>query len=105
MKTMRSFPKFRQRFVKRPIFRSIRRPIQTGIKRKTGAIVLAVALMIPLMPVPGRAQIFGGIVHDPIAYALQLVTSLEEAARWVQTLDHPIRLYENAGQPVTTLDG
>ncbi|PYP85836.1 MAG: hypothetical protein DMF61_14850 [Blastocatellia bacterium AA13] len=102
---MRSFPKFRQRFVKRPIFRSIRRPIQTAIKRKTGAIVLAVALMIPLMPVPGRAQIFGGIVHDPIAYALQLEKRVEEAARWVQTLDHYIRLYENAVQQLTTLTG
>src|SRR5262249_4626244 len=44
-------------------------------------------------------------VHDPINYALQVEKRVEEAARWVQTLDHYIRIYENAVQQLTTLAG
>jgi chromosome segregation ATPase len=72
--------------------------------RATRAIVM-IMLMVTMSPVPARAQIFGGIVHDPINYALQVEKRVEEAARWVQTLDHYIRIYENAVRQLTTLTG
>ena len=86
MKTRRFTEGLIRGLVKRPILRSIRRPIEA----KGGAMLVAVALLVAMMPVAGRAQIFGGIVHDPISYALQVEKRVEEAARWVQTLDHYI---------------
>jgi hypothetical protein len=62
-------------------------------------------LVVTTSPLPTKAQIFGGIVHDPVNYALQVEKRVEEAARWVQTLDHYIRIYENAVRQLTTLTG
>src|SRR5215510_14683005 len=75
------------------------------INRKAQVMVVIVALMITMSPVPARAQIFGGIVYDPANYALQVEKRVEEAARWVQTIDHYLRMYENAVQQLTTLTG
>src|SRR5262249_31062531 len=69
------------------------------------ALVVTTNLAIALIPVPTKAQIFGGIVHDPINYSLQVEKRVEEAARWVQTIDHYVRMYENAVRQLTTLTG
>jgi len=69
---------------------------------RVGLLVLAVALTT--MPVPARAQ-FGGIVYDPTNYALQVDKRVEQTARWVQTVDHYTRMYENAVRQLTTLSG
>ena len=71
----------------------------------TQVLVGLTALAVTLMPVPTQAQIFGGVVHDPINYALQVEKRVEEAARWVQTLDHYLRMYENAVRQLTTMTG
>jgi chromosome segregation ATPase len=75
------------------------------IQRRASVVVVLAALVVTMNPVPARAQILGGIVHDPINYALQVEKRVEEAARWVQTIDHYIRIYENAVRQLTTLTG
>ena len=75
------------------------------INRKARVMVVIAAMMITMIPVPARAQILGGIVYDPTNYALQVEKRVEEAARWVQTIDHYARMYENAVRQLTTLTG
>jgi len=75
------------------------------IQKRVSVVVVVAALVVTTSPLPTKAQIFGGIVHDPVNYALQVEKRVEEAARWVQTLDHYIRVYENAVRQLTTLTG
>ena len=75
------------------------------IQKRVSGVVVVAALLVTTSPLPTKAQIFGGIVHDPVNYALQVEKRVEEAARWVQTLDHYIRIYENAVRQLTTLTG
>src|SRR5215472_9889853 len=79
----------------------IKRTIQT----KVPAMVALAAVLVGSAPLPVHAQIFGGIVFDPTNYALQVEKKVEEAARWVQTIDHYLRMYENAVRQLTTLTG
>lgn len=64
-------------------------------------IELIVGLFIILMPV-ARAQ---WTVYDPAQYALQWEKRIEEANRWVETIAHYARVYENAVRQLTTLTG
>ena len=48
---------------------------------------------------------FGGIVHDPANYALQLRKFTEEFQRWLQTIDFYARTIENQIAQVTNLRG
>src|SRR5215469_9737029 len=75
------------------------------IGRQARIFVVLAAVVLTTMPVPARAQIFGGVVFDPTNYALQVEKKVEEAARWVQTIDHYLRMYENAVRQLTTLTG
>jgi uncharacterized protein (DUF3084 family) len=73
---------------------------------RQAVVVLAAAAMITtITPSTARAQIFGGIVFDPTEYSLQVEKRIEEAARWIQTIDHYARIYENAVRQLTTLTG
>src|SRR5215831_7217148 len=75
------------------------------VRRRAGIVAVLVVLVLTTMPVPARAQIFGGVVFDPTNYTLQVEKRVEEAARWVQTIDHYARIYENAVRQLTTLMG
>jgi conjugal transfer/entry exclusion protein len=44
---------------------------------------------------PARAQF---TVFDPSQYALQIAKKIEEAARWVETINHYVSMYEKAAQ-------
>ncbi len=44
---------------------------------------------------PAQAQ---WTVFDPSQYALQLVKKIEEATRWIETINHYISMYEKAAQ-------
>src|SRR5258708_23401155 len=73
---------------------------------RRGRVLVVVVVMTTLLPTqPARAQILGGVVYDPTNYALQVEKRVEEAARWVQTIDHYARMYENAVRQLTTLTG
>ena len=41
---------------------------------------MAAASILITVPRPAKAQIFGGIVHDPINYALQVEKRIEDTA-------------------------
>ncbi|MEK6320983.1 MAG: hypothetical protein AABN33_04810 [Acidobacteriota bacterium] len=77
----------------------------TVINRKAWVMVVVASILIATTPAPSRAQILGGIVYDPTNYALQVEKRVEEVARWVQTIDHYLRMYENAVRQLTTLTG
>ena len=79
--------------------------LMKAAKEKTAAVAVIGAVISTMMPTPARAQIFGGIVYDPINYALQVEKRIEEAARWIETISHYARLYENAVRQLTTLQG
>lgn len=52
-----------------------------------------------------QAQFGFGIVHDPIAYSLQVEKRIEELNRWIETVSHYARIYENAVNQLSTLRG
>ncbi len=51
------------------------------------------SLLIGIDVRPVRAQ---WTVFDPSQYALQVAKKIDEAARWVETINHYIQMYENA---------
>ena len=51
------------------------------------------SLLIGIDARPVRAQ---WTVFDPSQYALQVAKKIDEAARWVETINHYIQMYENA---------
>ena len=79
--------------------------LTTLIRKQAATLTVIAAVVTTTMPLPARAQIFGGIVYDPTNYALQVEKRIEEAARWVETISHYARLYENAVRQLTTLQG
>ncbi|MBX7221985.1 MAG: hypothetical protein K1Y36_18685 [Blastocatellia bacterium] len=71
------------------------------------AIVIGILLGFLLVPPqPAQAQLgFGGLVHDPRAYALQLEKKIQEAQRWVETVKYWTDLGQKMASAVTSLDG
>jgi len=69
----------------------------------THQMLMGLIIGLLLMPTPvARAQ---WTVYDPAQYALQWEKRIEEANRWVETIGHYARIYENAVQQLTTLTG
>jgi hypothetical protein len=65
----------------------------------------AAGLIISLLvfpPLPAQAQ---WTVFDPSQYALQIKKRVEEANRWIQTIDQHTRVYITLVQQLTTLQG
>ena len=56
-----------------------------------GIILSSLFIGIDVRPVQAQWTVF-----DPSQYALQVAKKIEEAARWVETIDHYITMYENA---------
>lgn len=56
-----------------------------------GAILSSMLIGIDVRPVQAQWTVF-----DPSQYALQIEKKIEEAARWVETINHYITMYENA---------
>lgn len=69
----------------------------------TRQLLIGLMLGLFIMPAPlAQAQF---TVFDPSQYALQVEKRIEEANRWVQTIAHYARIYQNAVQQLTTLTG
>lgn len=56
-----------------------------------GALLSSILIGIDVRPVQAQWTVF-----DPSQYALQVAKKIEEAARWVETINHYISMYENA---------
>jgi len=56
-----------------------------------GVVLSSVLIGIDVRPVQAQWTVF-----DPSQYALQVAKKVEEAARWVETINHYITMYENA---------
>jgi len=56
-----------------------------------GAILSSMLIGIDVRPVHAQWTVF-----DPSQYTLQVAKKIEEAARWVETINHYITMYENA---------
>jgi len=57
--------------------------------------LLLASFLLGLEVRPARAQF---TVFDPSQYALQIAKKIEEAARWVETINHYVSMYEKAAQ-------
>ena len=64
-----------------------------GIVRQMILGLLLSSILIGVDVRPAQAQ---WTVFDPSQYALQVAKKIEEAARWVETINHYIRTYEQA---------
>jgi chromosome segregation ATPase len=66
---------------------------------------LIIGLILGLFILPPSTAQAQFTVFDPSQYALQVEKRIEEANRWVQTIAHYARIYQNAVQQLTTLTG
>lgn len=56
---------------------------------------LLASILLGFEPQPARAQ---WTVFDPTQYTLQVAKKIEEAARWIETINHYVAMYEKAAQ-------
>ena len=56
-----------------------------------GVVLSSILIGIDVRPVQAQWTVF-----DPSQYALQVAKKVEEAARWVETINHYVEMYENA---------
>lgn len=64
-----------------------------------------IGLLLGLFIMPAPVVQAQWTVYDPAQYALQWEKRIEEANRWIQTISHYARIYENAVQQLTTIKG
>lgn len=66
---------------------------RSGLLRQLtlGAILSSMLIGIDVRPVHAQWTVF-----DPSQYTLQVAKKIEEAARWVETINHYITMYDNA---------
>src|SRR2546422_851243 len=77
--------------------------VKMRLSTRTQSIVLGLMLgTLVNAPLPVYAQF---TVFDPSQYALQVEKKIEEAQRWVETIQHYAQMYEKAVQQLTTLQG
>lgn len=66
---------------------------------------LLIGLLLGLFIMPAPVAQAQWTVFDPSQYALQWEKRIEEANRWLETINHYAKVYENAVQQLTTLTG
>lgn len=81
-------------------------------KRLTVTHHIILGLLLGLLVMPPRPVQAQWTVYDPAQFTLQLEKKIEEAARWLETIDkyrkdieHYAQMYEKAVQQLTTLKG
>jgi len=67
-----------------------------GINETVRQMILGVVLSSILVGIDVRPVNAQWTVFDPSQYALQVAKKIEEAARWVETINHYVQMYENA---------
>jgi len=71
----------------------------------TKQLLIGLLLGIIITPAQPASAQFGGIVHDPIAYALKIQEFVKEVQHWLDTIEHYTKMYDKAVQQVTSLGG
>ncbi|HEY6803713.1 MAG TPA: hypothetical protein VI306_09055 [Pyrinomonadaceae bacterium] len=66
---------------------------------------LVIGLLIGLTIIPAPPAQAQFTVFDPTQYALQVQKKIEEATRWVQTIQHYATMVDKAVQQLTTMQG
>src|SRR5689334_17330886 len=74
-------------------------------RRPTFMQQMFIGLLLGLFIMPAPIAQAQWTVYDPAQYALQWEKRIEEANRWLQTISHYARIYENAVQHLTTIKG
>lgn len=67
-----------------------------GMNGTVKQMILGVVLSSILIGIDVRPAQAQWTVFDPSQYALQVAKKIEEAARWVETINHYVQMYENA---------
>lgn len=65
-------------------------------------VIIGILLGAMILPATTQAQ---WTVYDPAQYALQWEKRIEEANRWLETINHYAKVYENAVRQLSTLTG
>src|SRR6476469_4009792 len=66
---------------------------------------LVIGLLIGLVMIPAQPVQAQFTVFDPTQYALQVQKKLEEATRWVQTVEHYSTMVDRTIQQLSTMQG
>ena len=75
------------------------------MKRRNLSVHLAIGLLIGLVIIPAQPVQAQWTVFDPTQYALQVQKKLEEATRWVQTVQHYATIVDKTIQQLSTMQG
>jgi hypothetical protein len=75
------------------------------MKRRSLSVHLAVGMLIGLVIIPAQPAQAQWTVFDPTQYALQVQKKLEEATRWVQTVQHYATMVDKTIHQLSTMQG
>src|ERR1051325_5011280 len=75
------------------------------MKTKKLSVHLVIGLLIGLIVIPAPSAQAQWTVFDPTQYALQVQKKIEEASRWVQTVEHYATMVDKAIQQLSTMQG
>jgi len=75
------------------------------MKRRSLSVHLAVGILIGLVIIPAQPAQAQWTVFDPTEYVLQVQKKLEEATRWVETVQHYSTMVDKTIQQLSTMQG
>ena len=75
------------------------------MKTRNLSVHLVIGLLIGLLLIPAQPAQAQWTVFDPTQYALQVQKKIEEATRWVQTVEHYGTMVDKAIQQLSTMQG
>ena len=75
------------------------------MKTRNLSVHLVIGLLIGLLLIPAQTAQAQWTVFDPTQYALQVQRKIEEATRWVQTVEHYANMVDKAIQQLSTMQG
>jgi len=75
------------------------------MKRRSLSVHLAVGMLIGLVIIPAQPAQAQWTVFDPTQYVLQVQKKLEEATRWVETVQHYATMVDKTIQQLSTMQG
>src|SRR6266536_690869 len=73
--------------------------------RKTLSSYLAAGMLVGMLIVPAPPVQAQFTVFDPTQYALQVEKKIEEATRWLETVQHYATMVDKTIQQLTTMQG